>query len=78
MINMELPKAIWQQKEAIAYVTDKKLVSKALITYLPGIRDSVFGELFKLDGILLPISTMGTTRNTEKKKLQLASLIQIG
>ena len=52
---MELPKAIWQEKEAIAYVTDKKLVSKALITYLPGIQDSVFDELFKLDCILLPI-----------------------
>ena len=55
VINMELPKAIWQDKEAIAYVTDKKLVSKALITYLPGIQDSVFDELFKLDCILLPI-----------------------
>lgn len=27
MINMELPKDVWQQKEANAYVTDKKLVS---------------------------------------------------
>lgn len=26
MINVELPKNVWQQKEAIAYVTDKKLV----------------------------------------------------
>lgn len=55
MINVELPEDMWQQKEAIAYVTDKKLVSKALITYLPGIRGSVFDELFKLDSILLPI-----------------------
>lgn len=36
MINMGLPKDVWQQKEAIAYVTDKKLVSKTLITYLSG------------------------------------------
>lgn len=55
MINMEPPKDVWQQKEATAYITDKKLVSKTLLTYLPGTWDSVFDELFKLDCILLPI-----------------------
>lgn len=55
VINTELPRDVWQQKEAIAYVTDKKLVSKTSITCLPGTWDSVFDELFKLDRILLPV-----------------------
>lgn len=55
VINTELPRDVWRQKEAIAYVTDKKLVSKTSITYLPGTWDSVFDELFKLDRILLPV-----------------------
>lgn len=25
MINVELPKDVWQQKEEIAYITDKKI-----------------------------------------------------
>ena len=56
MINVELPEEVWQRKEAIAYVTDKK-ISKTLIMYLPRTWDSVFDELFKLDCILLTIWT---------------------
>lgn len=44
-----------KQQEVTAYVTDEKLVSNTLITYLPRTWDSVFDELFKLDCILLPV-----------------------
>lgn len=43
------------KKKAIAYVTDKKSVSKTLIMYLLGTRDSAFDELFKIVCILLPV-----------------------